>query len=290
MKFSFVAYLAAAASAAVVDTDSAMEIPAAPEAPEVPAVKARATGCNADNCLRAVRATRYGTATMELRMAECSSFLAVTETPSASTVFVTESSIETITTNTTKTLYQRQAAETSISTKTIPEYASACPDAARYSSACSCFGATAATTTAPTPTVTSTVSFVSTTTLAPFVNVTRPALSCSKVWNCGDSTIPLCSGESGCVCFNTVEGRDVCAQPNDCEPTCNTTNDCGNGEVCIKQSCCAGGTCMKVDVCLNQVLPKMMFKRRNAAWIKKRARADLHHLSLIRHDDVEEHE
>ncbi|GKT41186.1 uncharacterized protein ColSpa_01367 [Colletotrichum spaethianum] len=285
MKFSIVTYFAVAASAAVVDTDSAMEIPAALE---VPAVQARATGCNADNCLRAVRATRYGTATMELRMAECSSFLAVTETPSASTVYVTESSIETITANATKTIYQRQAAETSISTKAIPEYASACSDAARYSSACSCFGATAATTTIPALTVTSTVSFVSTTTLAPFVNVTRPALSCSKVWNCGDSTIPLCSGESGCVCFKTVEGRDVCAEPNECESSCDTTNDCGNGEVCIKQSCCAGGTCMKVDVCLNQVQPKMMFKRRNAAWIKKQVRADLHHLSLVPHDSEEE--
>lgn len=41
-------------------------------------------GCDADNCLRAVRATRFGTATMEIRMSECNSFLAVTQTPSAS--------------------------------------------------------------------------------------------------------------------------------------------------------------------------------------------------------------
>ncbi|KAK1977946.1 hypothetical protein LZ30DRAFT_825344 [Colletotrichum cereale] len=279
MKFSSVAFFAAAASAAVVDTDNVME---------VPVVKGRAAGCNADNCLRAVRATRFGTATMELRMAECSSFLAVTETPIASTVFVTESSIQTITANATKTIYQRQAAETPISTQAIPEYASACPDAARYSSACSCFGATAATTTAPAATVTSTVSIVATTTLAPFVNVTRPALACSDTWSCGAAKIPVCSGESGCVCFLTAEGRSVCAQPNDCEPSCDSTNDCGNGEVCIKQSCCAGGTCMKVDVCLNDAQPKMMFKRRNAAWVKKQAHADLHHLSLVRHDDEDE--
>jgi len=274
MKFSSVAFFAAAASAALLDMI---------EEPSVPLVKARATGCNADNCLRAVRATRFGTATMEVRMAECSSFLAVTETPIASTVFVTESSIQTITANSTKTLFQRQVVETPVSTKTIPEYASACPDAARYSSACSCFGAAAATTTAPAATVTSTVTFVATTTLAPYVNATRPAVSCSNTWSCGAARIPVCSGESGCVCFETVEGRKVCAQANECESSCDTTNDCGNGEVCIKQSCCTGGTCMKVDVCLNTAQPKMMFKRRNAAWIKKQARADLNHLSLVSH-------
>lgn len=66
MKFSLVVFTAAA-SAAVVDK-----------------LEARQKGCNADNCLRAVRATRFGTATMEIRMSECNSFLAVTETPSAS--------------------------------------------------------------------------------------------------------------------------------------------------------------------------------------------------------------
>ncbi|KAJ0166059.1 hypothetical protein CTA2_8888 [Colletotrichum tanaceti] len=297
MKYSLAALFAAVASAVVIDTDDIAAAPEAPAAPELlpapAALRARATGCNADNCLRAVRATRYGTATMELRLAECSSFLAVTETPSATTVFVTESSIETLTANVTKTLYQRQAAagETAavLSTKTVPGYASACPDAARYSSACSCFGATAVTTTAPAAaTVTSTVRVVSTTIVAPFVNATRPALSCSTVWNCGDATVPVCSTESGCVCFRTVEGRDVCALPNECESGCETTTDCGNGEVCIKQSCCAGGTCMKVDVCLNEILPKMMFKRRGAAWVKKQARANLNHLSLVPHDDEEE--
>ncbi|KAK2053189.1 hypothetical protein LY76DRAFT_629657 [Colletotrichum caudatum] len=277
MKFSSVAFFAAAASAALIDNGDVL-----------PVVKARATGCNADNCLRAVRATRFGTATMEVRMAECSSFLAVTETPAASTVYVTESSIQTVTANSTRTIVQRQAAETAISTKAIPAYASACSEAARYSSACSCFGATAATTTAPAATVTSTVSVVATTTLAPYVNVTRPALSCGSAWSCGAATIPICGGESGCVCFETVEGRKVCAQPNECRPSCDTTGDCGSGEVCIKQSCCAGGVCMKVDVCLNDALPKMMFKRRNAAWVKKHARAGLNHLSLVPHDAEDE--
>ncbi|KAF9877108.1 hypothetical protein CkaCkLH20_05374 [Colletotrichum karsti] len=279
MKFLALSSLVVAASAAVVDK-----------------LEARGDGCNADNCLRAVRATRFGTATMVLRMAECSSYLAVTETASASTIFVTETSIATVTANTTQTIYQR-AVETPLPTKEIPAYATACPDDAAYRSACSCFGATAVTTTAPAPIVTSTVSFVATTTVAPFVNVTRPAVSCDKPWTCGDNVIPTCSldltaGEKGCVCFRTVEGRDVCAVPNDCKPSCDTTNDCGNGEVCIKQSCCLGGTCMKVDVCLNQVLPKMLFKKRagNRAWVKRQANADFSKLSLMPHDASSEEE
>ncbi|KAK1994788.1 hypothetical protein LX36DRAFT_672917 [Colletotrichum falcatum] len=275
MKFSSVAFFAAVASAAAID-----------EAANLRDILV----CNADNCLRAVRATRFGTATMSARMAECSSFLAVTETPKASTVFVTESSIQTVTVNSTRTLFQRQAAETpaSSTTKVIPEYASACPNAAGYSSACLCFGATAATTTAPAATVTSTVTVVATTTLGPYVNVTRPAVTCGDPWRCGSGKIPACSGSessSGCVCFRTVEGRQVCAQPNDCEPGCNTSSDCSGGEVCIKDSCCAGGTCMKIDVCLNDAQPKMMFKRRSAAWVKKQARAGFNRLSLVPHED-----
>ncbi|WYZ38289.1 hypothetical protein EsH8_III_000203 [Colletotrichum jinshuiense] len=281
MKFLFVASFAVAASAFVVVPNGL--------AKDVPPLTLRAAGCNADNCLRAVRATRFGTATMEVRLAECSSFLAVTETATASTVFVTETKIQTVTANNTRSIVPRQATlSAQIPVKTIPAYASACTDAARFSSACSCFGATAATTTAPGPIVTSTVTFVSTTTIAPFVNSTRPAISCDAPWSCNSDAISLCSSDTGCVCFRTVEGRSVCAQPNDCETSCDTTNDCGNGEVCIEQSCCTGGTCMKVNVCLNSALPKMMFKRRNAAWVKKEARTDLYHLSLFPHDASEE--
>ncbi|OLN97778.1 hypothetical protein CCHL11_07926 [Colletotrichum chlorophyti] len=283
MKASLVISLAATAAAVVVDTNSLATLPT---------LAVRATGCNADNCLRAVRATRYGTATMAIRMEECSSFLAVTETPAPtlmprdSTVFVTETNIETLTANITQTLVRRQVTSEPLPTKTIPSYASACSNEERYISACSCYGATASTTTVPASTVTSTVTIVSTTALVPFVNDTRrPALSCSKVWNCGDGAIPACSGDAGCVCFRTVEGQDVCALPNDCTPSCDSTSDCGLDEVCIKQSCCHGGTCMKVNVCLNEVFPKVMFRRRGAAWVKsKQARTEFTALSLAVHD------
>ncbi|KAF4847470.1 hypothetical protein CGCSCA4_v005628 [Colletotrichum siamense] len=268
MKFLAIASLTVAASAAVVENKF----------------------CNADNCLRAVRATRFGTATMVLRMAECSSYLAVTETPQPSTTFVTETSLETITLNATRTIFDRAVGTPASTTKNIPAYATACKNDAAYRSACSCFGATGVTTTAPIPIITSTISVVATTTVGPFVNATRPALGCSNPWTCGDKTIPTCSldkaGEKGCVCFRTVEGRDVCAVPNDCQPSCNTTNDCSGGEVCIKQSCCLGGTCMKVDVCLNQILPKMMFKKRAGAgaWVKRQGKFDFSKLSLFPHD------
>lgn len=83
MKFLFVASFAVAASAFVVVPNGL--------AKDVPPLTLRAAGCNADNCLRAVRATRFGTATMEVRLAECSSFLAVTETATASYVSITRS-------------------------------------------------------------------------------------------------------------------------------------------------------------------------------------------------------
>ncbi|KAF6812561.1 hypothetical protein CSOJ01_05110 [Colletotrichum sojae] len=230
---------------------------------------------------------------MGIRMSECNSFLAATQTPSASTVFVTETNVVTVTANYTRTIQQRQASPAPIPVSTIPAYASgACPNFAAYASACSCFGARAATTTAPPPpVVTSTVTFVSTTTVAPFGNGTRPATSCENPFSCDDDVLPICSvGQfGGCVCFRTVEGRDVCAVPNNCEPTCDTTADCLGGEVCIKQSCCSGGTCMSVDVCLNSSLPRLMFKKRGTAWIRRQIESpSFEALSLRPHDASEE--
>ncbi|TEA15271.1 hypothetical protein C8034_v002692 [Colletotrichum sidae] len=279
MKTFIITILAVTASAAVVDN-----------------LEARA-GCNANNCLRAVRATRFGTATMQLRMAECSSFLAVTETPSPVTVFVTEDIPET---TAAPTLLETQLT-TAAPSKEIPFYASACGDDREYSSACSCFGAVPATTTLPTSTVTSTLAIVPTVTAPPFVNntqgvpsnTTRGEIACSSPWVCGEKSIPLCSqaaGETGCVCFVTVEGAQVCAQPNDCNSTCATSGDCGRDEVCVRQSCCMGATCMKTNVCGNEASPKLMFKRRRGgagAWVK---RDGLSRLSLVPHDaSLEQH-
>jgi len=75
---------------------------------------ARATGCNADNCARAVTGTRSGKIPdATSRMADCSSFMLTTVGPS-----------------------------TTIVPSQVPPYASACSGTQRYSSACSCWGIT----------------------------------------------------------------------------------------------------------------------------------------------------
>lgn len=139
--------------------------------------------CNADNCLRAVRASAFPTV---LGTRDCSSYLLATVTPatSTSTVTVTISPTSTfsVTVTNTQTLIDSVTA-TSTATVTdtititsdvditstvlqfpslaprqvtvqpshIPTYASACSNSVRYSSACSCIGVTKSTTTAATP-------------------------------------------------------------------------------------------------------------------------------------------
>ncbi|KAJ9667101.1 hypothetical protein H2201_002620 [Coniosporium apollinis] len=86
----------------------------------------RQGGCSADNCARAVTGTRRGDPARSSARADCSSFF-------ARTVTVTVGNTETITQTPTPTA--------------VPTYATACSGAARYSSACSCFGVTASTST-----------------------------------------------------------------------------------------------------------------------------------------------
>jgi hypothetical protein len=101
--------------------------------------------CHADNCLRAVAATRFGPGQVSTASSDCSLFLKTTVTPPATTVYITTTT--TLPPSSFNTVNQkRQTARA-----TIPSYASQCTDAAEYSSACSCFGVTPATTTAPTP-------------------------------------------------------------------------------------------------------------------------------------------
>jgi hypothetical protein len=94
-------------------------------------------GCARDNCLRAVEGTRSGSAAVAAASGDCSSFLLSTVTlPGQSSTYVS-----TLTTTVTvpNEVIKRSATG---STKAIPNYASACSGAARYSSACSCFGIT----------------------------------------------------------------------------------------------------------------------------------------------------
>ncbi|KAL8382000.1 hypothetical protein RB595_005997 [Gaeumannomyces hyphopodioides] len=138
-----------------------------------------AESCRADNCLRAVRATQFPT-----RLNDCATGLAITVTPSASTITVTAH----VTTTVVPVLRRRAVLDTDLrnprlaeraahpdadvkvlverNTNTpIPAYATACADFAAYSSACFCAGATRATVTAAAP-VTSTITTVTATTTA----------------------------------------------------------------------------------------------------------------------------
>ncbi|MCJ1245925.1 hypothetical protein MMC30_003129 [Trapelia coarctata] len=129
--------------------------------------------CNADNCLRAVRATAFPTRQGFL---DCLVYQQTTITPAITTETVTL-------TNTvappaiTFAKVKRDAeplmgravgadGATTNSPTAIPTYASACSGAKRYSSACSCYGLPGFTNYAPTPTQTETV-YVTETAAAP---------------------------------------------------------------------------------------------------------------------------
>ncbi|RFU27980.1 hypothetical protein B7463_g8365, partial [Scytalidium lignicola] len=98
----------------------------------ITAVNGAATAvCNADNCLRAIRASAFPSVP---GTADCSAYFVATATPDVST--------------TTSTV---------VVTVSIPTYASACSGFDRYSSACACIGVSGTTTTLPTPVFTATV-------------------------------------------------------------------------------------------------------------------------------------
>ncbi|KAK6533398.1 hypothetical protein TWF694_002344 [Orbilia ellipsospora] len=134
----------------------------------------RPRDCNADNCLRAIRASAFPTRS---GTEDCSSYFRTTVTPavvtvtSTNTVYVTTTSTDSVTqTNTifetatavdyeTETDYLSKTASVTVSAyaaalqkrqqtaipTAIPTYASACSGSVRYSSACSCIGVTATT-------------------------------------------------------------------------------------------------------------------------------------------------
>lgn len=146
----------------------------------------------------------------------------------------------------------------------IPAYATPCPDASAYASACSCWGITAATTTleAPTQTVTA------------YAMVTA-APACANPGNCdggGNFEIVACPGfESGsCTCGGDVDNVAFCfgIPAVGCgAPKCFANADCAAGARCLVRSCCTDlqpgqGLCVTVadnGVCGNPdaVLPLM---------------------------------
>ncbi|RCI17031.1 hypothetical protein L249_3096 [Ophiocordyceps polyrhachis-furcata BCC 54312] len=113
--------------------------------------------CGGDNCARQVTGTRGGLIPVESRRADCRSFMRATvvpETTKTKTVTVTLTASH-------DGYYYGHDAELQAATKVptaVPSYASACRAASNYSSACSCWGITAVTSTAGTKTRTTTVS------------------------------------------------------------------------------------------------------------------------------------
>jgi hypothetical protein len=83
-------------------------------------------------------------------------------------------------------LKQRQV---TVAPSVVPTYASACSGTVRYSSACSCWGITAMTTTAATPVTTTTVTVTATASVCPAGN-TNCGTYCSNLntdmKNCGE--------------------------------------------------------------------------------------------------------
>ncbi|CAM1510581.1 Fc.00g009160.m01.CDS01 [Cosmosporella sp. VM-42] len=112
--------------------------------------------CAGNNCKRQVTGTRAGLLAITSRQADCSSFMAHTVVPDGTTTTIT------VTINPGEVDFARrkrtiEARETTKVPTAIPAYASSCTNVAEYSAACSCWGITAVTTTAPKPTSTETV-------------------------------------------------------------------------------------------------------------------------------------
>jgi len=116
--------------------------------------------CNHDNCLRAVIASAFPTRSGS---ADCASYFEATVTPAP--VTVSQTSIVSVTYSVPSPPAKKRrdvapaimARQVTVTPSSIPAYASACSGSLRYSSACSCVGATHTTTTAATPTSTTTV-------------------------------------------------------------------------------------------------------------------------------------
>lgn len=201
-------------------------------------------GCNADNCARAVTGTRSGKMPdVSSRMADCSSFMLATVTPEPTTVVTTV----------TITVEKRglEARQATVHPSVVPVYASACSGTARYSSACSCWGITATTTTAPTPTIYSTV--------------TATVTAGCEGKTCGSYVLHNCPQGYGnvCTCGFDTEGHSFCFADFLCSSatTCSSSTDCQTGYKCLTQSCCGDNRCAfdAVGECVNSNTPRAIF-------------------------------
>ncbi|KAK6337684.1 hypothetical protein TWF730_003076 [Orbilia blumenaviensis] len=192
-------------------------------------------GCNANNCLRAVRATAFPT---RPGTADCSSYFSTTVVQHIKTVDWT-----------------RTTSYATIIPTDIPAYASACDGSVKYSSACSCIGATPVT------------SYV----CAPgwdkcygqCYDLSRDPRNCGSCGNkcpsgkcvngkCASNT---CNGSycgnlkscgKDCFCFKDASGKGSCGPNVSCKKLkgCQTNRDCKGGDVCAVGTCCGRKVCL----------------------------------------------
>lgn len=116
-----------------------------------------------------------------------------------------------LTTTTLTPVKKREAAaieqrQVTVQPSSVPTYASACSGTVRYSSACSCWGITAKTTTAPTPLTTTTKTVTAT------ITVTACPTGETK---CGSTCQDLLNDPKNCgTCGNVVSTLNIVAVRN----------------------------------------------------------------------------
>jgi hypothetical protein len=103
------------------------------------------------------------------------------------------------------------------SSHAVPTYATACSGSVRYSSACSCFGATASTMTVPGPTNAVTSKYL----------IASCSIECAKLTS---ETVSVCASfyEQSCTdyCYDPFTFRH-CPPDNHCVPASHDVNNCG---------------------------------------------------------------
>jgi hypothetical protein len=144
------------------------------------------------------------------------------------------------------------ARQVTVSPTAVPTYATYCPNASAYSSACSCVGITAYITTAPTPVVTAYATATTTVYSNPY--------ECDNPQICAANS--ACGGGCGYCHPDTKTGKGYCVNRGSCpsENDCNKDEDCKAGGVCLNT--CCGKTCdYAADNFCSANSPKMLFRK-----------------------------
>ncbi|KAH7325582.1 hypothetical protein B0I35DRAFT_507970 [Stachybotrys elegans] len=202
---------------------------------------ATAEKCNANNCARAVTGTRLGPAVVATHQADCSSVMAVTVTPSTSTLYTTVTETTTVATE-TSFITTHFVKRTEVAEPAVPTYASACADLAAYSSACSCWGIKPWTVTAEVPSTTVTVTETVSTTAIELATATQTCAAGGEACTVSDYSNEAgwrapCGGSPSCIC-DVLPGA---GRNGHCTATCISPGNWCAG-ACRSGVCCKGYT------------------------------------------------